>query len=74
MNARARYDSRDVLVESGRSWRSNGAVVRNYVCGWDRIAARVSAERVELKRQFGVVCPGINVALAELDQLVVFLQ
>src|SRR5258706_10181061 len=75
MDARSRYDRHhDVLVESGRSWRSNGIEVRNYVCGWDRIAARVSAEHVELERRFGLICPGLTLAFAELEPLVVFLR
>ncbi len=34
----------------------------------------MSAERVKLERNFGVVCPGIDVELTELGPLVVFLR
>ena len=73
MIARSRYDRHDALVEGGRSWRPDGAEIRNYTCGQNRITARVSAERVELERKLGVVCPGLDVALADLYPLVAFL-
>ncbi|MBK7583744.1 MAG: hypothetical protein IPI67_26570 [Myxococcales bacterium] len=40
----------------------------------DRIAARVCGGRVELKREFGVVCPGLDITLAELVPLAAFLR
>ena len=73
MANRSRYDRCDVLVDRGRSWRPDGAEVRNYSCGWDRLAARVCAERVDLERRRGVICPGIGIMLAELEPIVVFL-
>jgi hypothetical protein len=74
MIARSRSVRHDVLVEGGRSWASDGTAVRNYSCGWDRIAARVCGKRVELKRKLGVVCPGLDISLAELVPLVAFLR
>lgn len=74
MVARSRYSRHDVLVEGGRSWRPDGAAIRNYSCGQNRITARVSAERVELGRNFGVVCPGLDLALGELEPLIAFLR
>lgn len=74
MIVRSRYDRHDVLVEGGRSWRADGAEIRTYTCGWDRIAARVGAEGIELERKLGVMCPGLAVALPELELLVGFLR
>jgi hypothetical protein len=74
MLTRSRYDRHDVLVDRGRSWRPDGAEIRNYACGLNRITARISAEHVELKRKLGVVCPGVEIVLADLDALVAFLH
>ncbi len=73
MIARSRND-RDVLVESGRSWRPDGTEIREYTCGFDRIAARVGAKRVELKRKHGVMCPGLELALGDLEPLIALLR
>lgn len=73
MIAQPRGTRLDVLVERGRSWRADGTVVRKYSCGSDRIRARVCGEHVGLKRNFGVLCPGLDVTLSELARLVVFL-
>lgn len=68
-------DDRDVvLVERGRSWRSDGAEVRTYTCGWNRIVARVCAERVQIRRKRGVVCPGLELTFGDLDRLTTFLR
>lgn len=64
----------DVVVERGRSWRADGTVVRRYSSASDRIRARVCSERVGLKRNFGVLCPGLALRLDELARLVAFLQ
>lgn len=74
MIARSRGTRRDVLVERGRSWRADGTPVRNYTCDQGRIAASVCGDQVELRREFGVLCPGIDLTLAELAQLVSFLR
>lgn len=74
MIARSRGTRRDVLVERGRSWRADGTSVRNYTCGQDRLGARVCGDRVELRREFGVLCPGLDLTFTELAQLVAFLR
>ncbi|MBK9129434.1 MAG: hypothetical protein IPM13_16820 [Phycisphaerales bacterium] len=74
MIARSRGTRRDVLVERGRSWRADGTPVRNYTCGLGRLAARVCGDQVVLRRKFGVMCPGLDLTLAELAQLVSFLR
>ncbi|MBK8997392.1 MAG: hypothetical protein IPM35_16815 [Myxococcales bacterium] len=74
MIVRSRGTRRDVLVERGRSWRADGTPVRNYTCGLDRLAARVCGDRVVLRRKFGVMCPGLDLTLAELAQVIAFLR
>jgi hypothetical protein len=71
---RPKAKAKPVLVERGRSWKADGTEVRRYTCGWKRIAARVTGDRVKIKRKLGVMCPGIVVALAELESLVTFLR
>jgi hypothetical protein len=74
MIARSRYSGRDVLVERGRSWRRDGAEVRKYTCGWDRISASVCGERIALRRKLGVVCPGLDIVRTQLSSLIAFLR
>jgi len=70
--SRAR-ERRDVVIHRGRRWREDGAVAEDVTCGWERLAARIVGDRIELRRLPDGSSPGFEITLEELDTLVEFL-